>query len=114
MAKSNDLSVSQKNLSLNSRITLALTNANCFRGAETNELYMRTYVTRLEKENSEYLFQALINLGERVREEGESSLLTLGMILQEILILTPRKKTAYEQEAEDIFQEQRKAREMIN
>lgn len=74
---------------------------------------MRTYVERLSKENPEYLFEALTNLGERVREEGESSLLTLGMILEEIHILTPRTKTAYEEEVEEMFQERRKATERI-
>jgi hypothetical protein len=57
--------------------------------------------------------QALTNLGEQVREERETSLLSLGAILQEIKLLTPRTKTAYELEAEEMFEEQQKARERI-
>lgn len=68
---------------------------------------------RLSKENREYVLQALTNLGERVRGEGESALLDLGTILQEIKYLTPRPKTACEQEAEEMFEERRKAKEMI-
>lgn len=92
---------------------LALTEANCFRGAEVTEQYLRLFTARLQKENSEYLFQALTNLGEQVREDGETTLLNLAAILQEIKILTPRVKTAYEQEAEEMFEERRKAREVI-
>lgn len=92
---------------------LALTEANCFRGAEVTEQYLRLFTSRLEKENVDYLFPALANLGERVRGEGETTLLNLATILGEINILTPRKKTSYEQEAEEIFEEQRKARGTI-
>lgn len=113
MAKPTDLSTLQPTLSIRSRIVLALTEANCFRGAEVTEQYLRLYSARLEKENTEYLFQALENLGEQVRTEGETSLLPLAVILQEIRVLTPRKKTAYEQECEEILTEQRKARGTI-
>lgn len=89
---------------------MALTQANCFRGAEPTKTYLQLFSARLEQENPDYLFEALNNLGERPRGEGENSLLNLAMILEEIKILTPRKKTAYEQEAEEIFEEQRKAR----
>jgi hypothetical protein len=90
---------------------LALTESNCFRGAEPTEQYLRLFTARLGKENPEYLFKALENLGERKREEGENSLLNLAAILGEIRLLTPRKKTQYEQDAEELFAEQRKARE---
>ena len=92
---------------------MAITEANCFRGAEVTDQYLRLFTARLEQENPAYLFQALKSLSEQVREEGEPSLLTLGMILQEIHLLTPRRKTAAEQESEEIFEEQRKARERV-
>ncbi len=88
---------------------LALTESNCFRGAEPTEQYLRLFTSRLEKENPEYLFPALANLGERARGEGETSLLNLATILGEIKLLTPRKKTVYEQECEEIAEERRKA-----
>jgi hypothetical protein len=90
-----------------------LTEAHCFRGAEVTEQYLRLFSARLEQENPLFLFPALKNLGEQIREEGETSLLTLGMILQEIKILTPRTKTAYEEERDEILAEQKKAREVI-
>lgn len=68
---------------------------------------------RLSKENLEYVLPALTNLGEQVREQGETALLSLGDILQEIIILTPRAKSVCEQEAEEVFAEQKKAREVI-
>ena len=68
---------------------------------------------RLSTENFEYVIQALTNLGEKTRREGESSLLDLGSILWEIQLLTPKRKTAYEQEVEDIENERRQARETI-
>lgn len=92
---------------------MSLTQANCFRGAEPNEYYLKLFSARLEQEVSDYLFPALKNLEEQIREEGEPSLLTLGMILQEIKLLTPRAKTTYEQEQEEMFEERRKAREII-
>ena len=55
--------------------------------------------------------QALTNLGERERGEGETLLLDLASILREIRLLTPKPKTVYEQEAKELFEEQRKARE---
>lgn len=55
--------------------------------------------------------QALTTLGERERGEGETALIDLASILREIKLLTPRKKTQYEQDAEELFAEQRKARE---
>jgi len=114
MEKPNGLSMSRPILSLKSKIVLALTEANCFRGAEVSEQYLRLFAARLEQENPEYLFPALSNLSEQVREDGDPSLLTLGMILQEIKLLTPRKKTACEIESEEIFAEQRAARERVN
>jgi hypothetical protein len=92
---------------------MALTQANCFRGAEPNEYYLKLFSARLEQESEDFVFQALTNLGEQVREEGDPSLLTLGMILQEIKLLTPRTKTAYEEERDEILAEQKKAREVI-
>jgi hypothetical protein len=68
---------------------------------------------RLLTENPEYVMQALTNLGERKREDGETALLDLGSILQEIHILTPKPKTACEIEAEEMFEERRQATEMI-
>jgi hypothetical protein len=64
---------------------------------------------RLSKENREYLFQALTNLGERKREQGETALLDLGSILEEIRLLTPRKKTRVELDEETMAEERRKA-----
>jgi hypothetical protein len=61
-----------------------LTEANCFRGAETTESYLKLFVGRLSRENPEQLFQALNQLGEKKRREGEPTLLSLGMILEEI------------------------------
>lgn len=113
MGKSTDLSMSQQNLSMSSRIAMALTEANCFRGAEVTEKYLRLFTARLERENPNYLFQALTNLGERVRGEGENSLLNLATILEEIKILTPRPKTLSEQEADEMFEERKKAMERI-
>jgi hypothetical protein len=88
---------------------MALTQANCFRGAELTETYLRLFSARLERENQEYLFKALEILGEREREQGESMLLDLASILREIRLLTPREKTAYEREQEEMFEERRKA-----
>ena len=90
---------------------MALTQANCFRGAEPNKTYLQLFSARLEQENQEYLFKALNILGERKRGEGEGMLLDLASILEEIKLLTPRKKNQYEQESEEIMAEQRKARE---
>lgn len=93
---------------------MALTQANCFRGAEPSETYLKLFSARLEQENQEYLFTALNTLGERDRCEGEPTLLTLASILGEIKLLTPKPKTAYEQECEEILAEQRKARGTIH
>lgn len=90
---------------------MALTQANCFRGAEPSKTYLQLFSARLEQENQEYLFKALEILGERERNEGEGMLLDLASILREIRFLTPRKKTKSEQEAEELFAEQRAARE---
>lgn len=92
---------------------MALTQANCFRGAEPNKTYLKLFSARLEQEFPEYLFQSLVNLSEQVREEGDPALLTLGMILQEIKVLTPRPKSVCEEESEEIFEEQRQRRKLI-
>jgi hypothetical protein len=105
------LSRPQPTLSKKSKIVMALTQANCFRGAEPTKTYLQLFSARLEQENQEYLFEALDILGERERSEGEGMLLDLASILREIRLLTPRKKTQYEQDAEELFAEQRKARE---
>ena len=42
---------------------------------------------RLLRENAEYVFAALTTLGECKREQGETSMLDLGTILDEILYL---------------------------
>lgn len=107
MGKPTGLSKLQPNFSMSSKIMLALTEANCFRGAEPTEQYLRLFTARLQKENSEYLFEALNNLGERSRGEGENSLLNLAMILEEIKILTPRAQTPYEKEKEEMDAERR-------
>lgn len=90
---------------------MALTQANCFRGAEPTETYLRLFSARLEQENQEYLFEALNILGERERAQGETMLIDLASIFREIRFLTPRKKTAYELEAEEMAEERRKALE---
>jgi hypothetical protein len=64
---------------------------------------------RLSRENRDYLFQALTALGERKREQGETALLDLGTILEEIRLLTPRKKTRVELDEEIMAEERRKA-----
>jgi len=104
----------QQTLSKRSRIVMALTQANCFRGAEPTKTYLQLFSARLERETQEYLFKALDNLGERKRAEGEALLLDLASILQEIKLLTPKPKTTYEIEAEEIMEEQRKARKALN
>ena len=88
---------------------MALTQANCFRGAEPTETYLELFSARLEQENEEYVHKALNILGEREREHGESMLLDLASILREIRNLTPRAKTPYELEAEEMQEERRKA-----
>lgn len=103
----------QQTLSKKSKIVMALTQANCFRGAEPTKTYLQLFSARLEQENQGYLFQALSILGERKRGEGEAMLLDLASILEEIKLLTPKPKTAYEQEAEAIFEERRRARKAI-
>lgn len=87
---------------------MALTQANCFRGAEPTKTYLQLFSARLEQENQEYLFEALDTLGERERAEGEGMLIDLASILREIRLLTPREKTAYEKEREEMFTERRK------
>lgn len=89
---------------------MALTQANCFRGAEPTKTYLQLFSARLEQENQEYLFEALDTLGERERTEGEGMLIDLASILREIRLLTPRDKTPYEREQEEMFAEQRQAR----
>lgn len=93
---------------------MALTQANCFRGAEPTKTYLQLFSARLEQENQEYLFEALNILGERERGEGESMLIDLSSILREISLLTPRVKKPYELEADEMFEERRKAMERIN
>jgi hypothetical protein len=88
---------------------MALTEANCFRGAEPSEVYFDLFAARLEQENQEYLFKALKILGEREREEGEPALLNLPMILKEIRLLTPRPKTRVELDEEMMENERRRA-----
>lgn len=88
---------------------MALTQANCFRGAEPTRTYLDLFSARLEQENSAYLFKALENLGERERGEGETTLLDLASILKEIRILTPRPKTRVELEEDAMAEERRKA-----
>lgn len=100
IAKSTELSTPQPNLSTRSRIIAALTEANCFRGAEPTKTYLQLFSARLEQENLELLFKALNTLGEREREEGETTLLPLASILREIRILTPRPKTIVDLEDE--------------
>lgn len=88
---------------------MALTESNCFRGAEATRTYLDLFSSRLEREDQKYLFQALEILGERDREEGEPSLLNLPMILKEIRRITPRKKTRMELEEDLMAEERRKA-----
>ena len=88
---------------------MALTQANCFRGAEPTKTYLQLFSARLEQENQDYLFKALNILGERERTEGESMLLDLASILKEIRLLTPRKKTRVELDEETMAEERRKA-----
>jgi hypothetical protein len=71
------------------------------------------FSARLEQEDEGYLFKALEILGEREREQGEAMLLDLASILREIKNLTPRKKTLYEQEVEEMQEERRKAWESV-
>ena len=92
---------------------MALTQANCFRGAEPTETYLELFSARLEQENQEYLFKALNILGERKRVEGEAMLIDLASILDEIKLLTPKRKTSCELEAEEMEKERRQARETI-
>lgn len=92
---------------------MALTQANCFRGAEPTKTYLQLFSARLEQEDEGYLFKALEILGEREREQGEAMLLDLASILREIKNLTPRKKTLYEQEVEEMQEERRKAWESV-
>ena len=84
MAKSTAIQPQPQTLSHTSRVALALTEANCFRGAEVTEAYLKLFAESLSKENPERLFQALCQLGEKPRSQGEPLLLSLGMILQEI------------------------------
>jgi hypothetical protein len=114
MEKRTGLSKSQTNFSMSSRIMLALTQANCFRGAEPTEQYLRLFTARLEQENPDYLFQALAKLGERDREEGEPALLNLPMILKEIRYLTPKPKTRVEIDEEAYMEARRKAIRKVN
>ena len=88
---------------------MALTQANCFRGAEPTKTYLQLFSARLEQENPEYLFKALDLLGERERGEGEAMLLDLASILKEIRRLTPRQKTLYEKEVDEMAEDRRKA-----
>ncbi len=92
---------------------MALTQSNCFRGAEPTKTYLQLFSARLEQEDEGYLFKALEILGEREREQGEAMLLDLASILREIKNLTPRKKTLYEQEVEEMQEERRKAWESV-
>jgi hypothetical protein len=64
---------------------------------------------RLSKENFDYTIQALTNLGERERGEGETALLTLASILKEIRTITPKPKTRVELDEEIMAEERRKA-----
>lgn len=64
---------------------------------------------RLSKENFEYTMQALTNLGEKKREEGETALLPLATVLEEIRRLTPKPKTLYEIEVDEMAAERAKA-----
>lgn len=88
---------------------MALTQANCFRGAEPTRTYLDLFSARLEQENPEYLFKALDLLGERERGEGEAMLLDLASILKEMRRLTPRPKTIVEIEEDVMAEERRKA-----
>jgi hypothetical protein len=88
---------------------MALTEANCFRGAEVTRTYLDFYSARLVQEDSYYLFKALTILGERDREEGEPFLLNMPMILKQIRDLTPRKKTLVEIQEDVMAEERRKA-----
>ena len=88
---------------------MALTQENCFRGAEPTKTYLQLFSARLEQENPEYLFKALDLLGERERGEGEAMLLDLASILKEIRRLTPRQKTLYEKEVDEMAEDRRKA-----
>lgn len=63
---------------------------------------------RLLRENADYVFQALTNLGERVRREGESALLDLPTILEEIYKITPKQRTRFEQDREEMLEERRR------
>jgi len=92
---------------------MALTQANCFRGAEPTKTYLELFSARLEQENPEYLFKALSVLGERERAEGEAMLIDLSSILREIRLLTPRTKTVYEQERDEMQAERMKAYEAM-
>ena len=108
--KQRETSLSQEQI-IQLKIIEKLTETMCFRAAEGSKNYFRIMSARLSRENFEYVMQALTNLGERERGEGETLLLDLASILREIRLLTPKPKTVYEQEAKELFEEQRKARE---
>lgn len=90
-------------------ILAKLTETMSFRGAAATEKYFTLMTQRLSKENFEITMQALTALGERKREQGETALLDLGSILEEIRILTPKPKTSVELEEEIMAAERREA-----
>jgi hypothetical protein len=90
-------------------ILLKLGETISFRAAEGSREYFRLMAERLSKENFDYTIQALTNLGERERGEGETALLTLASILKEIRTITPKPKTRVELDEEIMAEERRKA-----
>lgn len=111
--KTKALSKPPQEISLSGQKTLIvmakLAETISYRGAEGSPKYLELMAERLSKENREYLFQALTKLGERKREQGETALLDLGTILEEMRLLTPRKKSQVELEDEMMWEERRKA-----
>ena len=80
------------------------------RAGQASPAYLRLMSERLSKENYDYVIHALKILEERERGEGETTLLDLATILKEIRRLTPKPKTLYEIEEEQIEAERTKAR----
>ena len=111
--KQSEMLLSQEQI-IQVKIIEKLTETMCFRAAEGSKNYFRIMSARLSREKFEYVMQALTTLGERERGEGETALIDLASILREIRLLTPKPKTAYEQEVEEIQAEQRKAREQAS
>lgn len=74
-----------QNTSPNLRITMALLEANSFRCANADKNYLKLFTERLSRENTERVLGSLKRLGERKRRNGDTALLDLGTILEEML-----------------------------